>query len=87
MDILETIRNWIMAPFAEPALLRMKLGGPQVTEGQNALMVQFFEWDSTGGKISWWKHFEDQVPRMKELGVTQVWLPRKFDTWIPHHRF
>ncbi|KAF8753540.1 Glycoside hydrolase family 13 protein [Rhizoctonia solani] len=64
-----------MAPFAEPALLRMKLGGPQVTEGQNALMVQFFEWDSTGGKISWWKHFEDQVPRMKELGVTQVWLP------------
>ncbi|CAE6414982.1 unnamed protein product [Rhizoctonia solani] len=82
MDILETIRiwlkdirDWIMAPFAEPALLRMRLGGPQVTEGQNALMVQFFEWDSTGGNISWWKHFENEVPRMKELGVTQVWLP------------
>jgi hypothetical protein len=39
MDILETIRDWIMAPFAEPALLKMKLGGPPVAEGQNALMV------------------------------------------------
>jgi alpha-amylase len=25
--------------------------------------------------MSWWKHFESEVPQLAELGVTQVWLP------------
>jgi hypothetical protein len=25
--------------------------------------------------MSWWKHFESELPRLAELGFTQVWLP------------
>ena len=25
--------------------------------------------------MSWWQHFETEVPRLADLGVTQVWLP------------
>ncbi len=25
--------------------------------------------------MSWWKHFECEVPKLAELGVTQIWLP------------
>ena len=25
--------------------------------------------------MSWWNHFESEVPQLAELGVTQVWLP------------
>lgn len=25
--------------------------------------------------MSWWQHFESEVPQLAELGVTQVWLP------------
>ena len=25
--------------------------------------------------MSWWKHFENEVPQLARLGVTQVWLP------------
>ncbi|QRV75214.1 alpha-amylase [Ceratobasidium sp. AG-Ba] len=65
-----------MTVTTDASLPKMRLGGAQVDEGQNALMIQFFEWDSkppTG--MSWWKHFENEVPRLKELGITQVWLP------------
>ncbi|KAG8747350.1 hypothetical protein FRC10_001529 [Ceratobasidium sp. 414] len=75
MGILDTVKRWIMLVTTDASLPNMRLGGPQVDEGQNALMVQFFEWDSTAEGTSWWKHFENEVPRLKELGVTQVWLP------------
>lgn len=40
--------------------------------------VQFFEWESLPPPgISWWKHFENEVPRLASLGCTQVWLPRE----------
>lgn len=25
--------------------------------------------------MSWWKHFELEIPRLVELGFTNVWLP------------
>ena len=25
--------------------------------------------------MSWWKYFEQEVPRLKERGITHVWLP------------
>jgi alpha-amylase len=71
------------------ALTQMSLG-PDNYSG-NALMVklsnfgtcsltqipkiQFFTWDSAHPDMSWWKHFESEVPQLAELGVTQVWLP------------
>ncbi|KAI0280777.1 glycoside hydrolase family 13 protein [Russula aff. rugulosa BPL654] len=55
------------------ALTRMSLG-PDNYSG-NALMIQFFTWNSAHPDMSWWKHFESEVPQLAELGVTQVWLP------------
>ena len=37
--------------------------------------IQFFTWNSAHPDMSWWKHFETEVPQLAELGVTQVWLP------------
>ncbi|KAI0250198.1 glycoside hydrolase family 13 protein [Lactifluus subvellereus] len=48
--------------------------GPDNNSG-NALMIQFFTWDSAHPDMSWWKHFEHEVPQLSALGVTQVWLP------------
>ena len=25
--------------------------------------------------MSWWKHFETEVPNLAAMGVSQVWLP------------
>ncbi|KAI0322613.1 glycoside hydrolase family 13 protein [Amylostereum chailletii] len=55
------------------ALDSMNLG-PQGNQN-NPLMIQFFTWDSGHPDLSWWQHFEAEVPRLAELGVTQVWLP------------
>ncbi|KAH9039701.1 glycoside hydrolase family 13 protein [Lactarius hengduanensis] len=51
----------------------MSLGPDKNSE--NALMIQFFTWESAHTEMSWWKHFECEVPKLAELGVTQVWLP------------
>ncbi|KAG9091515.1 hypothetical protein FRC07_011840, partial [Ceratobasidium sp. 392] len=74
-NILVTAWKWIMLVTTDASLPNMRLGGAQVDEGQNALMIQFFEWDAKAEGVSWWKHFENEIPRLKELGVTQVWLP------------
>ncbi|KAH8118061.1 alpha amylase [Phellopilus nigrolimitatus] len=43
---------------------------------ENPLMMQFYTWESKGDDTtSWWKHFEQEIPRLKELGVSHVWLP------------
>ncbi|KAI9455990.1 alpha amylase [Russula earlei] len=55
------------------ALTWMSLGPDE--NSKNALMIQFFTWDSAHPDMSWWKHFESEVPRLAGLGVTQVWLP------------
>ncbi|KAJ3567408.1 hypothetical protein NP233_g6388 [Leucocoprinus birnbaumii] len=38
-------------------------------------MIQFFTWDTLLEDLTWWKHFENEIPRLVELGFTQVWLP------------
>ncbi|KAH9850353.1 alpha amylase [Lenzites betulinus] len=57
-----------------PALPNMRLR-PKGYRSENALMFQFFTWDCTHPQMSWWKHFESEVPNLAALGVTQVWLP------------
>ncbi|KAF5326937.1 hypothetical protein D9619_004839 [Psilocybe cf. subviscida] len=68
-------KAWLSGAFqtAPAPLLYMRLGA----EGKdtNPLMMQFFTWDCLHETLSWWKHFEEEVPRLAELGVTQVWLP------------
>lgn len=45
------------------------------------VQFQFFEWDSIGTpERSWWVYFKDEVPKLAEMGVTIVWLPREFAT-------
>ncbi|KAI0661707.1 alpha amylase [Cubamyces menziesii] len=56
-----------------PALPNMRLSPRNGDE--NPLMVQFFTWDCSHPHMSWWKHFESEVPNLAALGVTQVWLP------------
>ncbi|KAH9903005.1 alpha amylase [Cubamyces lactineus] len=56
-----------------PALPNMRLSPRDGDE--NPLMVQFFTWDCSHPHMSWWKHFESEVPNLAALGVTQVWLP------------
>ncbi|KAG8878825.1 hypothetical protein FRB97_002193 [Tulasnella sp. 331] len=55
-----------------PALTRMTTGDNE----DNHLMLQFFEWESLPPPgISWWQHFENEIPLLAGLGCTQVWLP------------
>ncbi|KJA26308.1 glycoside hydrolase family 13 protein [Hypholoma sublateritium FD-334 SS-4] len=69
------LASWFSHAFESPPspLLYMRLG----PEGRddNPLMIQFFTWDCLHNSLSWWKHFETEVPRLAELGITQVWLP------------
>jgi hypothetical protein len=45
------------------------------------MQFQFFEWDSIGTpERSWWVYFRDEVPKLAEMGVTIVWLPRECAT-------
>jgi hypothetical protein len=45
------------------------------------LQFQFFEWDSIGTpERSWWVYFKGEVPKLAEMGVTIVWLPRECAT-------
>ncbi|TFK47785.1 alpha amylase [Heliocybe sulcata] len=53
----------------------MNLGPGSDPEADNPLMLQFFTWDSEHPEMSWWQHFQDEVPQLHDLGVTQVWLP------------
>ncbi|KAI0049816.1 glycoside hydrolase family 13 protein [Auriscalpium vulgare] len=48
--------------------------GPSTNSG-NPTMLQFFTWDSLHPHVSWWKHFEAEVPSLADMGITQVWLP------------
>nr|BAW15172.1 alpha-amylase [Pholiota microspora] len=69
------LRAWIAGFFTSypSPLLYMRLG-PEGSN-DNPLMFQFFTWDCLHERLSWWKHFEEEIPRLAELGVTQVWLP------------
>ncbi|KAF9036177.1 glycoside hydrolase family 13 protein [Panaeolus papilionaceus] len=66
------LKSWLFPSSPQP-LLYMRLG-PKGKDA-NALMLQFFTWDCLHESMSWWKHFETEIPRLAELGFTQVWLP------------
>ncbi|ETW83039.1 glycoside hydrolase family 13 protein [Heterobasidion irregulare TC 32-1] len=55
------------------SLSKMDLGPRK--NSRNSLMIQFFTWDTLHPNMSWWAHFEQEVPNLADLGVTQVWLP------------
>ncbi|KAF9475389.1 alpha amylase [Pholiota conissans] len=69
------LKLWISGFFAThpSSLLYMRLG-PEGSN-DNPLMLQFFTWDCLHKTLSWWKHFEEEIPHLAKLGVTQVWLP------------
>ncbi|KAF8896358.1 glycoside hydrolase family 13 protein [Infundibulicybe gibba] len=66
------LKEWL---FSSPpsALPRMRLG----PEGNrdNPLMLQFFTWDALNQDMSWWRHFHAEIPKLAQMGFTQVWLP------------
>ena len=37
--------------------------------------LQFFTWTSKHDGMSWWKHLENEIPAIAEMGFTQAWLP------------
>jgi hypothetical protein len=45
--------------------------------------MQFFTWESKHPDMSWWEHFEKEVPYLAELGVTQIWLPPPNKAMVP----
>ncbi|KAF8149917.1 glycoside hydrolase family 13 protein [Crassisporium funariophilum] len=69
------LKTWITdAVQTPPSPLQYMRLGPEGRDA-NPLMLQFFTWDCLHDTLSWWKHFETEVPRLAELGFTQVWLP------------
>ncbi len=85
MNFFESIKRWL---FPAPALSHMRLGPDDSQDNplmvgllvpQNLaeppLKIQFFTWNSHHPDMSWWQHFESELPRLSELGFTQVWLP------------
>ncbi|KAJ6619757.1 alpha amylase [Mycena sp. CBHHK59/15] len=71
--LAEFKRRWSVFRSSPPALPRMRLG-PEGSH-DNPLMLQFFTWESKHKEISWWKHLETEIPKLAEMGFTQVWLP------------
>lgn len=46
------------------------------TRLMSLLQIQFYTWESRGDEQrNWWRYFEQQVPHLKDLGMTHVWLP------------
>ncbi|KZT00780.1 glycoside hydrolase family 13 protein [Laetiporus sulphureus 93-53] len=76
MGQLNWLVDWVwtrIRGYPPSSLASMRLGNEG--RSQNALMVQFFTWNCRHPTLSWWKHFESEVPQLAEMGVTQVWLP------------
>ena len=40
------------------------------------MQLQAFEWYSEGNGVHW-KKLKDLVPKLAEIGITAVWIPRK----------
>lgn len=75
----------------KPALPGMQM--KQDESEDNPLMMQFFTWDAAKdwdktkhSTVSWWKYFEDEIPRLAQMGVTQVWLPPPNKAAVPEGR-
>ncbi|KIY65864.1 glycoside hydrolase family 13 protein [Cylindrobasidium torrendii FP15055 ss-10] len=68
--MLQSLKQWFGAK-SPPALTSML---PTDAE-TNPLMLQFFTWEALHPELSWWGHFDEEIPRLAELGITHVWLP------------
>ncbi|KAF9533777.1 glycoside hydrolase family 13 protein [Crepidotus variabilis] len=79
--------SWLKGWFVtrSPVPLQYMRVKPERNDG-NPLMFQFFTWDCLQDDKSWWKHFEEQVPRLAEYGITQVWLPPPNKAAVPEGR-
>ncbi|KAI0091286.1 glycoside hydrolase family 13 protein [Irpex rosettiformis] len=82
-ELIETLRSWVrgLLPLPPAALPGMRVRPEGSTD--NGLMIQFFTWESKHPDLSWWQHFEREVPNLAELGVTQVWLPPPNKAMVP----
>lgn len=54
---------------------RVELPLPKLFESKSHILLQSFNWRSCHNKISWYKVLMSKIPKMKELGVTLLWLP------------
>ena len=41
---------------------------------KNETLMQYFEWDLPADQLLW-KRCKAQAPKLKEAGITKVWLP------------
>ncbi|KAH8099936.1 alpha amylase [Cristinia sonorae] len=81
-DTLLWLRQYLPI-YPPPALDKMRRGGLSSDKGQNTLMIQFYTWEAEHPHMSWWKHFESEIPDLAELGITQVWLPPPNKAMVP----
>ncbi|KAF9267758.1 glycoside hydrolase family 13 protein, partial [Marasmius fiardii PR-910] len=72
-DFYHRLKSWISSEATPSALASMKLG-PDGSD-DNPSMIQFFTWDSKIDGTSWWRHLENEIPKLAEAGITQVWVP------------
>ncbi|KAJ3505365.1 hypothetical protein NMY22_g17611 [Coprinellus aureogranulatus] len=75
--MLDDFKFWFQTLFIKrtvpPPLERMQLRPVESTA--NPLMIQFFTWDCLHPDMSWWRHLEEEIPKLAEQGYTQIWLP------------
>ncbi|EIW84269.1 glycoside hydrolase family 13 protein [Coniophora puteana RWD-64-598 SS2] len=72
MDIRNLFQSLPWA-YSAPALSHMRIRPKESSE--NACMIQFFTWEARHPVMSWWKHFQSEVASLRDMGITQVWLP------------
>ncbi|THV07425.1 glycoside hydrolase family 13 protein [Dendrothele bispora CBS 962.96] len=73
MNFIHELKSWFPDFHKRPPLQYMKLGPNRGTE--HPLMIQFFTWDAMTQDKSWWRHVADEIPRLADMGFTQIWLP------------
>ncbi|TEB33337.1 glycoside hydrolase family 13 protein [Coprinellus micaceus] len=75
--MFDDFKFWFQTLFIKrtlpPPLQRMQLK-PKDSPA-NPLMIQFFTWDCLHPEMSWWRHLEEEIPKLAEQGYTQIWLP------------
>jgi alpha-amylase len=58
-----------------PLMVCEAVGSLQILEFKQTTKLQFFTWDCSHPKMSWWRHFGSEVPTLAQMGFTQIWLP------------
>jgi alpha-amylase len=89
-EMLQDLLPDLLRVWPTPALQHMRLGPPDSADNplmvcniynicvvsiQPYFQLQAFTWEAEHASMSWWKHIEDEIPALAELGITQLWLP------------